>query len=189
MRGAGAFAGRGAGIDTDRAMAPCQFDAGLSYSQLSNSWLSNMTSDPASDPRPHLLRELSLVSRKLSTLFDARVRSRGLTFARARMLLQLAGADGLTQGELAEVLAIEQPTVVRQIDAMQAAGLVERLADENDRRVKRVMLTASGRSEANGVLALTDELRAELCDGIPAAELATATAVLRRIGERIGAAS
>ena len=144
-----------------------------------------MTPDTPHSARQLLLRELSMVSRKLGTVFDARVRSRGLTYARARMLLELARAEGPTQGALSEALGIEQPTGVRQLDAMEAAGLVERRPSEGDRRVKHVFLTPSGRAEAEALLALTGELRDAFCAGVPEAEIARALDVLRAVARNI----
>lgn len=144
-----------------------------------------MSNDSLQTARHLLPRELTMISRKIRTLFDARVRDRGLTYARARMLLELARVEGPTQGELAEALEIEQPTGVRQLDAMEAAGLVERRPDEGDRRVKRVFLTEAGGAEAREVLTLTEELRDALSEGIGDAELRAAFEVLRAITRNI----
>lgn len=144
-----------------------------------------MTNDAAPRTRPTIFQDLSPTSRKLRTLFDARVKSRGLTYARARMLLQLSQADGLTQGELAEALAIEQPTIVRQLDAMVAAGLVERRPCDTDRRVRRIFLTEAARDEAGAVIELTETLRDDLAAGIPPEDLEVASDVLRRIALNI----
>ena len=47
--------------------------------------------------RTTFVDELSKANRKLRTLFDARVRTYGLTLSRARLLMHLAHADGATQ--------------------------------------------------------------------------------------------
>ncbi len=70
--------------------------------------------------RAEFLEELSVTSRKLRTLFDAQVRARGLTLARARTLIHLSRKDGMTQTELAEILEVEGPTLVRLLDGLEA---------------------------------------------------------------------
>lgn len=74
-------------------------------------------------PKPNDNRELfdalATVNRKLRSVFDARVKERGLTLPRARMLFALARKEGLNQRELAEELDIETPTIVRLLDGME----------------------------------------------------------------------
>ena len=144
--------------------------------------------DPTS-PQQTVIRDLSMVSRKLRTLFDARVRSQGLTYARARMLSLLANGEAVTQSELAEALEIEQPTAVRQLDAMEAAGLIERRPSEADRRVKLLALTAAGQAQAASVLDVSGRLLAEICDRIPARDCEEASRILRVIGQNIEGAA
>lgn len=49
-----------------------------------------------------------------------------------------------TLGELAQVEQVQPPTMTRIVAGMEAAGLVLRRGDEDDRRVSRVELTESG---------------------------------------------
>lgn len=51
-----------------------------------------------------------------------------------------------TLGELAQAEQVQPPTMTRLVAAMEAAGLVARLADAGDRRISRVELTAAGRA-------------------------------------------
>lgn len=50
-----------------------------------------------------------------------------------------------TTSELADLATIDRTTLTRTVDRMQDAGWLERLADEDDMRVTRLALTASGR--------------------------------------------
>src|SRR5919205_4107633 len=129
--------------------------------------------------RAEFLEELSVTSRKLRTLFDARVRARGLTLARARTLMHLARKDGMTQTELAEILEVEGPTLVRLLDGLEAQGLTERRPVEGDRRAKQIALTQEGRTLAMEVTRLGDELREEVLAEIPEADLIAAAAAMR----------
>jgi MarR family transcriptional regulator for hemolysin len=138
--------------------------------------------------RTEFLEELSIASRKLRTLFDARVRAKGLTLARARTLIHLARKDGMTQSELAEVLEVEGPTLVRLLDGLEAQGMTERRPVEGDRRAKQIALTVAGRKLAAEVTRLGDELREEMLADIPEADLAGATGILRAITKKIAAA-
>ena len=52
----------------------------------------------------------------------------------------------MSQVELSRVVAIEPPTMVRNIDRMVRDGLVRRVPDPDDRRISRIYLTDRGRA-------------------------------------------
>jgi len=135
--------------------------------------------------RTGFLEELSIASRKLRTLFDARVRAKGLTLARARTLMHLARRDGMTQTELAEILEVEGPTLVRLLDGLEAQGLTERRPVEGDRRAKQIALTAEGQQLAAEVTRLANELREEVLADIPEADLIAGAATMRAVVRKI----
>src|SRR5438445_12362550 len=53
--------------------------------------------------------------------------------------------DGVRPGAVADALGLEPPSLVRVIDQLIDAGLVERQDDASDRRAKTLHLTATGR--------------------------------------------
>ncbi|MGO4573453.1 MarR family winged helix-turn-helix transcriptional regulator [Microvirga sp. 2TAF3] len=133
--------------------------------------------------------ELSKVSRKLRTSFDARVRANGLTMARARTLLRLLKKDCMTQTELAEELEIEGPTLVRLLDNLESQGLIERRPVDGDRRAKQVALTAAGHEQAETVSHLADEVRESVLADVAEDDLLAAVRVFRIMSQNIEAAS
>ena len=139
--------------------------------------------------RTEFVDQLTKVNRKLRTMFDARVKSQGLTLARARLLMHLAKAEGTTQSELAELLEIEQPSMVGLIDAMEKKGFVVRRAVEGDRRAKGIFMTDVARREADTILAYANELRQQVMAGIDDKDLEVATRVLKHVARNIGAAA
>jgi DNA-binding MarR family transcriptional regulator len=71
-------------------------------------------------------------------------------------LLVIANYPGITQRELAERLSKAAPTVAVMLQKMEAAGLIIRNNDDQDRRLIRVFLTDRGKAlydELNAVLA------------------------------------
>lgn len=139
--------------------------------------------------RVEFVDELTKVNRKLRTMFDNRVKTRGLTLSRARLLMHLGKGDGATQAELASALEVEQPSMVSLIDALEKKGLVERRAVEGDRRAKGIFLTKAARREAEAILEFADELRGQILQGIEEEDLAVAMRVLSKIARNIGAAA
>jgi MarR family transcriptional regulator, organic hydroperoxide resistance regulator len=72
-------------------------------------------------------------------------------FAEIGLTPQLAHAlhvlprEGLTMHALADELACDASNATGIVDRLEKRGLTERRTDKNDRRVKRVCLTAAGR--------------------------------------------
>jgi len=129
--------------------------------------------------------ELASANRKLRALVDERARDMGLTLSRARLLMQLAKADGPIQSDLADLLDIEQPTLVRLLDGLERTGMIERRAAPGDRRARRVFLTEAARAQAEDILAFLTELRADVLDGVDREELEIALRVLSRMSRNI----
>lgn len=98
------------------------------------------------------------VSRMLRTVYDRRVEPLGLTRAQWRVLARISRNEGCTQTELAAELEIEKPTLGRLIDRLQANDWVERRADENDARTKRIFLTPGVRPVLTEMYTLADEV-------------------------------
>lgn len=84
---------------------------------------------------------ISWAARQLRTRFDARARSIGLTRAQWSMIAVVRYHEGATQSEIASQMEINTVTAGRILDRLDAAGLVERRADPEDRRANRIYLT------------------------------------------------
>ena len=62
-----------------------------------------------------------------------------------RLLRKLAGHDGLTARELAEMMDIRQPSLTEVLKRLEGAGLVRREPDQQDHRKIRIYLQDEGR--------------------------------------------
>ena len=127
-------------------------------------------------------RELVRLARLYRREVDRCISQHGLSDARAVPVLHIARAGhSLRQGELADELGIEGPSLVRLLDQLCAAGLIERRDDPSDGRAKTLHLTRAGKEMA-GVLEqvltrLRKELLADVSDADLAATLRTFTAL------------
>ena len=74
-------------------------------------------------------------------------REQGLTIPQVRTLAVLSVSDGVTVNDLSVYTVINQSTLSRTLDALEAQGLVRREPGETDSRVRRVLLTDEGRAE------------------------------------------
>lgn len=81
------------------------------------------------------------VARTLRTRFDQMARgTSAMTRAQWIILSRLDRQPGMSQNEMAAICEVEPITVARLVDRLEARGLVERRADPNDRRIRRLHL-------------------------------------------------
>src|SRR5919199_3052669 len=105
------------------------------------------------------------VARLLRKRFEQKARGLGLTRAQWQVLAHLAEREGIHQGALAEILEIEPITLVRILDRLQAAGLIERRPHARDRRIWLLHLTPKARPALAEIRELGRETRAEALQG------------------------
>lgn len=125
---------------------------------------------------------LQLVARLWRQQANEVVKPHGLSDATALVLIQLARlGEGARQTTLAAHLGIEGPSLVRQIDGLEAAGLIERRTDRADRRAKTLYLTPQGRKALQMIEAPLANLRHTLLADVSADELQMCFAVFAKI--------
>jgi DNA-binding MarR family transcriptional regulator len=131
-------------------------------------------------------RDIVVAGRRWRKLANERIRPTGHTMARWETLFLVAFSDhALTQGELARLLNVEGPTLVRMLDVLQKEGLIERRQSEMDRRVTTNAITPKGRLAIDDIMSVTNALRIEMLQGLDPTELAITLKVLGQIIERI----
>jgi MarR family transcriptional regulator for hemolysin len=95
--------------------------------------------------------------------------------------------DGLTPGELAERLRIAKPTAVKSAIRMEAAGLVRRQRDHDDRRLVRLYLTEHARTIRAAIEAERGELERRALKSLSRQEreslLRALTKIVREFGD------
>ena len=107
----------------------------------------------------HTLRDLSIIGlegyapylmNRIMGRYNANLRKEmaalGLSTAKMRALAILSVKDGLPIGELGIYAVVEQSTLSRALEGLQADGLVHREVDPDDQRSSRIYLTPTGRA-------------------------------------------
>jgi DNA-binding MarR family transcriptional regulator len=84
-------------------------------------------------------------ARMMAGQLAEQLRPSGIGIGQWAVLMFLWARDGMSQAELSRVVAIEPPTMARNIDRMVRDGLVTRVPDAHDGRVSRIYLTERGR--------------------------------------------
>ncbi|HCH0556816.1 MarR family winged helix-turn-helix transcriptional regulator [Pseudoxanthomonas winnipegensis] len=100
----------------------------------------------ASDPlRFRMSSGLMQAGRQWQKVVDAALAGHGLSNAMTTPLLMIGrSGGGVRQIELAQLIGVEGPSLVRILDKLAAAGLVRRENDASDRRANKLWLTDAG---------------------------------------------
>jgi len=104
----------------------------------------------------------------------------GLAQGELKILLRLTrGARG--QGDLAKSLLVSTGTMTNQLDKLEAAGLVVRLADPTDRRGKFVEMTPKGRETLDNYVNVQAKRERQLLDRLSASDKQQLSRLLRKL--------
>src|SRR5579883_1009048 len=93
----------------------------------------------------------------------------------------------LRQKDLASSLFVDNSSVVRLLDSLEAAGLVKRREGE-DRRARIIVLTARGRAIADKVETVARKVRIDALAGLSDKDIETAIRVLEHVCRALDAA-
>ena len=113
---------------------------------------------------PYLMNRI--MGRYNASLRDE-MRSLGLTTSKMRALAVLAVVEGPLIGELAVYAVIEQSTLSRSLDQLEADGLARRETDANDSRATRVYITDAGRAAFESLWPHMAAAQSRMFRGIP----------------------
>jgi MarR family transcriptional regulator, transcriptional regulator for hemolysin len=129
-----------------------------------------MTSADVNNPDRNLGFILHDAARLLRKRFEQKARGLGLTRSQWQVLAHLARHEGIHQGALAEILELEPITLVRILDRLQAAGLIERRHHATDRRLRLLYLTDEAHPILGQMRAIGAEARSEALAGVSDAD-------------------
>ena len=139
--------------------------------------------------REHVGITISKTARTWRTKLDERLSPLGLTQARWLVLMHLSRMGGeAPQKELAFIVGVEGPTLVRVLDGLERMGLVQRLGVEGDKRARLIRLTPKADSVISDIMRIGVKLRGEALAGISDAELESFFRVLEIILGNLAAA-
>lgn len=133
-------------------------------------------------PRSEIGKLIGKTARQWRRAVDRQLQPFGLTEATWLPLLHVARANApMRQKDLAASLSLDNSSVVRLINELQAAGLVERREEDVDRRAKAIVLTELGRTTVLKVERSSRAVREKVLAGLSDAELLAASQTIERI--------
>ena len=125
----------------------------------------------------------------LRTYADYRGSQFGVTRAQWAVLVRLDRFEGLKQSELAEMLDLQPITLTRLVDRLCANGLIERRADPDDRRAKRLYLTPAARPLMDRLAQLGQDMMGAVLEGFDVATIERMIGELARAKDNLRVAT
>jgi DNA-binding MarR family transcriptional regulator len=125
------------------------------------------------------------VSRLRRIVVDRALKPLGITRSQWWVLAFLSRRDGMTQTALAADLDLTKVAIGGLLDRMEAAGFVERRADQSDGRARRVHLTRAGAKMVAAIRESVEAVELEILKPIPEEALAQAADTLRTLKDTL----
>jgi MarR family transcriptional regulator for hemolysin len=133
-------------------------------------------------PSKRLGSLIGLAARQWRRAVDLRLQKYGLTEATWMPLLRLAQSSApMRQKDLAAALSLDSSSVVRILNGLEDAGLIERSEDAEDRRAKAIVISPLGRSLARKVETVSEDVQREVLEGLAQDDIAIARQVLESV--------
>ncbi|MEJ6591365.1 MAG: MarR family transcriptional regulator [SAR86 cluster bacterium] len=136
----------------------------------------------AEERRVAFITRLFLARNRYRFAMDDQFKPLGITDATWRTLFYLEQTgDGVLQKDLARVMGIESPGLVRLLDTLEAKDLLVRKPAVNDRRGKTVHLTPQATALLAELHLSAAQVRDQLLENISDTEIQTCITVLDKI--------
>jgi DNA-binding MarR family transcriptional regulator len=125
------------------------------------------------------------VSRLRRVVVDRSLKPLGITRSQWWVLAFLSRRDGMTQTALAADLDLTKVAIGGLLDRMEGAGFIERRADRNDGRARRVYLTRAGAKMVNTIREHVEAVELEILSRVPEEKLNEAADTLRTLKDTL----
>jgi MarR family transcriptional regulator for hemolysin len=135
----------------------------------------------------NLAMRVSLVSRAWRQLADQALTKFGVSGSTGWCLVYINRlGDGTRQADLAREIGVREASLVRTLHQLEAAGLVARRTNPEDRRANHMILTDEGRLLARRIEARLEAMRNDLLADTPSADIEATLRVCDALMERLG---
>jgi len=120
-------------------------------------------------------------ARALARRFDVALQPVGLTNGQFSLLMSLNRPEPPTIASVAALLAMDRTTLTANLKPLERRGLLKVAVDQEDRRSRRLALTATGRALLARAYPIWEETHAEVEKGIASVQPDDLRAALRAL--------
>jgi len=123
------------------------------------------------------------IARRLQKKFNGAGLNR--TIEQWSVLYHLWKADGISQQELCKATFRDKPSITRLVDNLEKAGLVKRVASENDRRINCIYLTKQAQKLQQQSMDIAEETLNEALDTVDPEKIEICKQVLQVVYDNL----
>ncbi|WP_439574455.1 MarR family winged helix-turn-helix transcriptional regulator [Phreatobacter sp.] len=121
-------------------------DRGGIYLHMQHYVAMSVRIDPAAESFACTCARVRKAARRITQIYDRHIQPAGLTVTQFGILANLTRLDGIAIGALAERMIMDPTALTRGLKPLERQGFVRLEPDPNDRRARRILLTAAGRA-------------------------------------------
>ncbi len=123
------------------------------------------------------------IARRLQKKFNTATLN--LTIEQWSVLYHLWKQDGISQQDLCKATFRDKPSITRLVDNLEKAGLVKRIAAENDRRINRIYLTKQAQKLQQESMDIAEETLNEALEGVAPEKIEICKEVLQVVYDNL----
>ncbi len=110
-------------------------------------------------------------AKDLANTLEKRLNNFNITRSQWIALYYIKNNNMITQKQLADKMSLKEPSVVRLLDKMELYGWVNRISSNDDKRMKFLILTESGKDIETAMLDVAEKFKSDVLDGISPEDL------------------
>lgn len=135
----------------------------------------------------NLIQILKMINDNVEKITNKQLKEYGITFSQIRIIFVLYRSEKgvYSLKELEKIFDVSQQTMAGIVKRLEVKKLIESLGDSEDKRIKRVQLTDSGRKLGKVLLFKMDEVEEKLLSGISQSERKELMNILKRVYENV----
>ena len=91
-----------------------------------------------------ILRDIGMIARALDSISNIEFKEVDLTRGQYLYLVRICENPGIIQEKLAEMIKVDRTTTARAIKKLESNGMIERLEDKENKKIKKLYPTKKG---------------------------------------------
>lgn len=135
-----------------------------------------------------VMNRLQSAARLSRTVLASRLNGHGFYAGQDQIMLALNHQDGQSPSELATRLGVRPPTITKTINRLQAQGVLEKRASQEDARQTHIFLTDSGRETIKAIEKSVKKTEKQALRGLDKKEQKSLAKLLSRVEANLAGA-
>ncbi|KQU63169.1 MarR family transcriptional regulator [Bacillus sp. Leaf406] len=132
-----------------------------------------------------VLREIGMIARALDSISNIEFKDVDLTKGQYLYVVRICENPGIIQEKVADMIKVDRTTASRAIAKLEASGFIEKVADDHNKKIKKLYPTEKGRSIYPFIKKENDHSNAVALSGLSGEESDALLHLLQRVRENV----